>query len=453
MKIPLQVNTAVKILTENGHTAYIVGGAVRDCLMGRTADDWDITTSALPEDTLNAFSGFRTIETGIKHGTVTVVIDGMNIEITTYRIEAGYSDNRHPDSVSFTDKIEEDLARRDFTVNAIAYSPRAGFCDPFGGQSDIDKKIIRCVGEPDKRFGEDALRILRALRFSSVLDFEIEEKTAESIRKNYPTLKNISAERIFAELTKLLCGRGAGRILRDYPEVISGILPELAPMNGCGQNHPAHIYDVWGHTAAVVDAVAPSPELRYAALFHDSGKPACKSTDENGIDHFCNHARVSREIAEEALLRLKSPVKFRQKVCDLTEYHGFVPDKMSKKTYRKYIGTLGADTVRELFEIREADVRDLAPECLEDALEANRAGLEILNEIMNEKACFGVKDLAVNGNDIIGTGVEPSPAVGEILGILLNEVMEEKIENKKDTLIRRAEELKGKVGRSSYGNS
>ena len=225
IKIPPQVNRATQILQSDGHSAYVVGGAVRDMLMGKAAHDWDITTSALPEETLKAFADFRTIETGLKHGTVTVIVDGMSLEITTFRIEGDYSDNRHPDSVDFTDKIEDDLSRRDFTVNAIAYSPEKGFADPFDGQTDIKNKIIRCVGDPDKRFGEDALRILRALRFSSVLGFEIDESTKESIHHNYKLLANISVERVFVEISKLLCGKNAGRILREFEEVFFFILP------------------------------------------------------------------------------------------------------------------------------------------------------------------------------------------------------------------------------------
>ena len=356
IKIPDQVNRAIEILNKNGHSAYVVGGAVRDSLMKKDAHDWDITTSALPEQTKKAFEGFRIIETGIKHGTVTVIIDGTDLEITTYRIESGYSDNRHPDSVDFTDRVEDDLARRDFTVNAIAYSPQSGFADPFDGRDDIKRKIIRCVGEADRRFGEDALRILRALRFSSVLGFDIDSETADSIHRNYRLLKNISVERIFVELSKLLCGKDAGRILRDYEDVIFFILPELLPMKNCSQNHERHIFDVWGHTVKAVESIEPTAELRFAMFLHDSGKPHLKTTDEKGIDHFYHHSIKSREIAESILTRLKTSTAFRNHVCNLIEFHDFVPDKISKKTYKKYIAKLGADTVRELFSIRKADI-------------------------------------------------------------------------------------------------
>ncbi len=444
IKIPPQVNRAIEILRQNGHTAHVVGGAVRDAIMGLEASDWDIATSALPEQTAKAFENFRIIETGIKHGTVTVIIDSASLEITTYRIESGYSDNRHPDSVEFTDLIEEDLARRDFTVNAIAYSPYGGITDPYGGCDDIEKKIIRCVGEPDRRFGEDALRILRALRFSSVLGFEIENETAESICKNYHLLGNISVERIFVELSKLLCGKDAKRILLDYSEVIFFILPELEPMKGCTQNHERHIFDVWEHTVETVSHIKNEPHLRLAMLFHDSGKPHVKTTDENGTDHFYSHAKKSREIAENALTRLKISNKLRDTIGNRVEYHDFLPDKISKKTYKKYIGKLGFDTVADLFEIRKADISAQNPEYIQEGLDANEAGLKILNEIQVENSCLKISDLAINGKDLENEGIPPSPEMGKILNILFDEVLEDKTENTKNALLARANELKSK---------
>lgn len=442
IKIPSQVNRAMEILQNNGHTAYVVGGAVRDVLMGKSPDDWDITTSALPEETLAAFKDFRTIETGLKHGTVTVIIDDTSLEITTYRIETGYSDNRHPDKVDFTDRVEDDLSRRDFTVNAIAYSPAAGFADPFGGQNDIKRGIIRCVGEADRRFSEDALRILRAMRFASVLGFEIDGDTAESIHRNYHLLKNISVERIFAELSKLLCGKDAGRILREYEDVIFFILPELKPMKNCTQNHERHIYDVWGHTVKAVENIEALPELRFAMLFHDSGKPKCKFTDKDGIDHFYSHGKESEKIASEILTRIKTSTKFKNQVCNLVEYHDFLPHKISKKTYKKYIGKLGIDTIKQLFSVREADVMAQNPKFHKESLEENRIGLKTLEEIENETPCFGINDLAIGGKELAALGVKPSPEMRKILEILLDEVMEEKIINTPQALIARALQLK-----------
>ncbi len=441
IKIPTQVNRALEILCGGGHSAFIVGGAVRNILMGIPVHDWDIASSALPSETLELFKDYRTVETGVKHGTVTVIIDGMSLEITTFRIETGYSDNRHPDSVDFTRKIDEDLSRRDFTVNAIAYSPQAGFVDPFGGREDIDLGVIRCVGEADKRFGEDSLRILRALRFAAVLGFEINPETAKSIKKNYRLLANISVERIFTELSKLLCGKNAGEILQEYKEVIFFILPELAPTDGCTQNHERHVFDVWGHTVAALESIPPEPALRFAMLFHDAGKPKCKTTDENGVDHFYSHGKESRKIAFDAMTRLKTSNKFREHVCNLVEYHDFLPDKISKKTYKKYIARLGTDTVRELFLVREADVSAQNPKFLQESLAENEVGIKILEEIEAENACFKISDLAVNGKDLAEAGIAPSPAMGEILAALLDEVMDDKIKNNKESLINRAKQL------------
>ncbi len=438
INIPCQVNSVIEILHSHGHDSFVVGGACRDMLMGKAAHDWDVATSALPQETAKAFSSFRVIETGIKHGTVTVIVDGVPVEITTFRIETGYSDNRHPDRVEFTSKIEEDLSRRDFTVNAIAYSPVNGFIDPYGGREDIEKKLIRCVGNPDTRFGEDALRILRALRFSSVLGFEIDKETEKSIHKNKHLLANISAERIFSELSKMLCGKDIKRILTDYSDVIFFILPELEATHGCEQNHERHIYDVWGHTVAAVDAVNPEPHLRFTMLMHDSGKPHVKTTDENGIDHFYKHAKKSRAIADSVLQRLKVSNAFRQEVCNLTEFHDFLPDKISKKTYKKYIAKLGVKTVTDLFEIRKADISAQNPVFIEEGIKANKTGLEILNEITSENTCFRITDLEINGNDLAKAGVPPSPFMGKILETLLDEVMDEKIKNQKDTLLARA---------------
>lgn len=441
IKIPDQVNRAIEILNKKGHSAYVVGGAVRDALMNRPAHDWDITTSALPQQTEEAFSGFRIIETGLKHGTVTVIVDGTDLEITTYRIEHGYSDNRHPDRVDFTDRVEDDLSRRDFTVNAIAYSPVHGFADPFGGKEDIEKKIIRCVGDADKRFGEDALRILRALRFSSVLGFEIAPETADSIHRNHALLKNISVERIFVEMSKLLCGKDAGKILREYEDVFFCVMPELAPMKNCTQNHERHIFDVWGHTVKAVESIEPLPELRFAMLLHDSGKPHCKSTDENGTDHFYQHAKTSKTIADNILTRMKTSTAFRNHVCSLVEYHDFVPDKISKKTYKKYIAQLGMDTVKELFSIRKADFSAQNPKFRDEEIKRNEYGLSILKDIESQETCFKIKDLKIDGKDILALGIKPSPEIGKILDTLLDEVMEETTENTHDALMSRATQL------------
>ena len=440
MDMPKNVDTAINLLQSAGFEAYAVGGCVRDSLLGKTPNDWDITTSAKPEDMKSVFINFHCIDTGIKHGTVTVVIDGEPLEITTFRLDGEYEDNRHPKSVTFTSNLGADLGRRDFTVNAMAYSKMTGTVDLFGGQNDLKNKIIRCVGDPDRRFSEDALRIMRVLRFSQTLGFDIEGKTADSVRRSYRLLANISVERILSELLKTLrvCGK---EFLLEYADVIFFILPELAPMRDCTQNHERHIYDVWGHTAAAVEAAPEDEEIRLAMLFHDSGKPLCKTTDENGTDHFHSHGKISREIAYATLERLMASARLRDHVCTLVEYHDFMPELISKATYRKYLGLLGEKTIRELFDVRAADISAQNPAFLSEGMAAIALGRAKLDEIIAEDSCLRLRDLKINGNDIKALGIEPSPLTGELLDELFGEVLSDKIKNDRQALIARAAEL------------
>ena len=440
INIPSQVNTALEILSAAGYDAYVVGGAVRDAVMGKEPEDWDITTSSSPQQNKEVFSNYKVIETGIKHGTVTVIIDGLHIEITTFRIETGYSDNRHPDSVKFTDNICLDLARRDFTCNAIAYNHKVGFIDPFSGLEDIQNKIIKSVGDADKRFNEDGLRILRALRFSQTLGFKIDNNTSESVHKNKKLLENISEERIFSELRKTLTNCSADFLL-EYSDVIFQIIPELKNEEGCEQHHERHIYDVWHHTCVAVENAPNDEDIRLAVLLHDIGKPSCKSTDENGIDHFYGHGEVGSKIAYDILTRFKTSNKIRDKITDLIFYHDFVPDKISKRTYRKYISRFGVDFVKNLFDIRKADVSAQNPVFLESSLEQSEIGLEIFNEAITETNCFCIKDLNINGDDLIKEGIAPSSQMGKILNQLFDEVISDKLQNNKAALIKRAKEL------------
>ncbi len=440
INIPQQVNTAIDILEGAGYKAYVVGGAVRDALMDREPGDWDITCSALPSQVKEAFEGFRIIETGLKHGTVTVIVDGMSLEITTFRIDGGYSDNRHPDSVSFTADVQDDLSRRDFTCNAVAYSPGEGFVDPFGGIEDIKSKIIRCVGEPDVRFNEDGLRILRALRFSRVLSFDIDPATAAAVHSNVNLLNGISRERVFSELCKIITSADKS-FLEEYSDIFFNIIPELRPEQGCAQNHIRHIFDVWSHTCAAVENAKEDYLIRLAVLLHDIGKPACKTEDEKGVSHFYGHGKAGAAAADEIMRRFRASNKVRNYVVSLVEYHDFVPDKISKKTYKKYLGRFGEEFIRDLFELRRADVSAQNPAFIEEALEQNRKGLEILEEIIKEESCLTVKDLAVNGNDLTGAGIVPSPEMGRILNRLFDEVISEKIPNEKSVLLSRAKEL------------
>ena len=439
--VPTQVSKALSLLNEAGYEAYVVGGAVRNLVMGIPVNDWDITTSAMPEQTKFVFEDYKTIDTGLKHGTVTVIIDSMHLEVTTFRIDSDYSDKRRPDEVSFTSSLSEDLSRRDFTCNALAFSPDKGIVDLFGGISDIENKTIRCVGNPDKRFNEDALRILRALRFSSVLGFNIDDSTSESIFRNYKLLDYISNERIFTEISKIICGINVRTILTDYSDVIFYVIPELKPMSGCNQNHERHIFDVWGHTVETVCSIRNTPDLRFAMLFHDCGKPVVKTTDENGVDHFYRHALISADISGKVLSRLKTSNSFRKEVVNLVRYHDFLPNVISRKTYRKYLGLLGKETLYKLFEVREADIRGQNPVFLNQELENNKTGLAVLEEIINSNDCVNIHDLAINGSDLITLGFESSPEIGKIINILFEEVISDKTVNEKNALIKRAKEI------------
>ncbi|MBR0112505.1 MAG: HD domain-containing protein [Clostridia bacterium] len=438
--IPSQVNKALEILSAAGFEAYVVGGAVRDALMGRPVNDWDITTSALPQETEKLFEDYRVIETGIKHGTVTVIIDGEHIEITTFRIDGDYSDNRRPDSVEFTCDVTLDLSRRDFTCNAIAYSPLKGFVDPFGGIEDINNKIVRCVGEADRRFNEDGLRILRALRFSLTLGFTLDSETSSAIHRNRGLLANISSERIVSELCKMLPFTDA-EFLDEYSDIIFEIIPELKAEKGCAQNHERHIYDVWYHSCKAAEYSPPDAEIRLAMLLHDIGKPSCKSTDENGVDHFYSHAHAGAGITRGIMNRLKVSNRMKNRIIALVEYHGFMPEQFSDKTMRKYIGTLGTEIMEDLFAVREADIRAQNPAFAEEALGQNEAGRKRYEEIISRENCFGIKDLAINGADLIAMGIPEGTALGRILNTLFDDVISDRVLNEKTALAERAKEL------------
>ncbi|MBQ7596304.1 MAG: HD domain-containing protein [Clostridia bacterium] len=433
IKLPPYVKTALDIMNNAGFEAYIVGGCVRDSFLEKQPNDWDITTSALPQETMKVFSAFRTVETGIKHGTVTVIVENKPLEITTMRVDGDYSDNRHPDEVKFTSAIKEDLSRRDFTVNAIAYSEKDGICDPFGGIEDIKNKTIRCVGCPDKRFNEDALRIIRALRFSSALGFEIEKETAESIIKNRHLLNNVAKERIRAELIKLLCGKDVKRILLNFAPVVFTVLPELEPMYKFAQNTPYHIFDVWEHTAVSVESIKPDPNLRMTMLLHDCGKPEAHTVDKNGISHFKMHPLISYEKSLAILKRLRFSNADSEEISKLVLLHDLRPTGEKKNTLRLAL-KYGADTLKRLYDVFRADAMAQNPVNLEETL-ARLAGSErYLDEAVANKACLSLKDLAVDGNDIKALGFK-----GEKIGIILNDLLEKIVDgnlhNGKDEII------------------
>ena len=424
MDMPKNVDTAINLLQSAGFEAYAVGGCVRDSLLGKTPNDWDITTSAKPEDMKSVFADFHCIDTGIKHGTVTVVIDGEPLEITTFRLDGEYEDNRHPKSVTFTSDLGADLGRRDFTVNAMAYSKMTGTVDLFGGQNDLKNKIIRCVGDPDRRFNEDALRILRALRFASALDFEIEEKTAQSLLKNCALLGNISEERIAKELLKLVCGKGAKRILTDFAPVLFEILPELQPMYKNSHDNPHHCYDIYEHTLIAVESIDPEPTLRFAMLLHDCGKPAVKKFDENGVVAFYGHQRISAEISAQILARLKVSNKFRDEILFLVSNHDrWELYEKQRKKLPQLLSKFGLDGVLKLLKVMRADVLAQSPEYryrLDQIADAE----EIAKNLAAQKPCLSLRELQINGRTLMDIGIPQGRKLGAVLAQLLDEVID-----------------------------
>ncbi len=440
MDMPKNVDTAINLLQSAGFEAYAVGGCVRDSLLGKTPNDWDITTSAKPENMKSVFADFHCIDTGIKHGTVTVVIVGEPLEITTFRLDGEYEDNRHPKSVTFTSDLGADLGRRDFTVNAMAYSKMTGTVDLFGGQNDLKNKIIRCVGDPDRRFNEDALRILRALRFASALDFEIEEKTAQSLLKNRALLGNISEERIAKELLKLVCGKGAKRILTDFAPVLFEILPELQPMYKNSHDNPHHCYDIYEHTLIAVESIDPEPTLRFAMLLHDCGKPAVKKFDENGVAHFYGHQRISAEISAQILARLKVSNKFRDEILFLVSNHDRWELYENTEKMPRYLSKFGLDGVLKLLKVMRADVLAQSPEYryrLDQIADAE----EIAKNLAAQKPCLSLSELQINGRTLMDIGIPQGRKLGAVLAQLLDEVIDGVTKNTQEALTTRAREI------------
>lgn len=440
MDMPKNVDIAINLLQSAGFEAYAVGGCVRDSLLGKTPNDWDITTSAKPEDMKSVFADFHCIDTGIKHGTVTVVIDGEPLEITTFRLDGEYEDNRHPKSVTFTSDLGADLGRRDFTVNAMAYSKMTGTVDLFGGQNDLKNGIIRCVGDPNRRFNEDALRILRALRFASALDFEIEEKTAQSLLKNRALLGNISEERIAKELLKLVCGKGAKRILTDFAPVLFEILPELQPMYKNSHDNPHHCYDIYEHTLIAVESIDPEPTLRFAMLLHDCGKPAVKKFDENGVAHFYGHQRISAEISAQILARLKVSNKFRDEILFLVSNHDRWELYENTEKMPRYLSKFGLDGVLNLLKVMRADVLAQSPEYryrLDQIADAE----EIAKNLAAQKPCLSLSELQINGRTLMDIGIPQGRKLGAVLAQLLDEVIDGVTKNTQEALTTRAREI------------
>ena len=414
-----------------GHRAVLVGGCVRDSLLSIPLHDYDAATSARPEEIKAACAGLRCVETGIKHGTITVLSDGLSVEVTTFRTEGDYSDHRHPDRVEFTDDLALDLARRDFTINAMAWE-RSGLVDLYGGQEDLNRKNVRCVGNPDRRFEEDALRLLRGLRLAAQLEFTIHPDTAAAIRRHAAELSHVAWERIAAEFVRLICSAGAGRVLLEFPDVVTRIIPELAPAVGFDQRNPHHCYDVYTHSVKVMEQVPPVPALRLAALLHDVGKPATFSVDERGVGHFYGHTRVSAQLAQKALERLRLDKATRERTVTLVERHD-LPVEPTERWTGRWLSRLGEDVLFDLLALKRGDV--LA--CVHkegDAAFLDRAE-QMARELLEREPCLTLWDLAVNGRDAMAAGLE-GPAIGRALNGLLRRVAEGELLNDRAVLLR-----------------
>lgn len=438
--IPEYVKAAIQALKSNGYSAYIVGGCVRDSIIGKLPLDWDVCTNALPQQMKNVFASFNYIETGLKHGTITVVIDRHNIEITTFRIDGEYSDGRHPDKVLFVSDLKKDLLRRDFTINAMAYSDEEGLIDFFDGKQDISDRIIRCVGDADRRFSEDALRILRAVRFSSVLGFEVEDKTAESIIQNKELLNSVSSERIQTELNKLILGDNVRKSLSDFREVIAVFIPEIKQTFDFEQKNPHHHLKVFDHIIKSVECSEKILEVRLTMLFHDIAKPQCFTIDSQNVGHFRGHPKISSEIAKRVLKRLKYPTKTIELVTFLVLEHD-TRELLSSRAVKKMLNRYGEEFFRLQSAVRRADSMAQSPKFLSQSLSKIKESEAIADEVIKNQQCFSLSTLEVSGKMLIDAGIPSGKTMGEILKKLLELVITEQLANDKQKLLNKAIEI------------
>lgn len=427
MKLPKQIKKALCIFEKNHFECYVVGGAVRDFLLGKEPTDYDLATNALPEDVKKVFSAYSVIETGLKHGTVTLIIEHMHIEITTYRSEKGFIDHRYPSQITFVTSLKEDLARRDFTINALAYHNE--LIDYFQGENDLKNRLIRTVGNSDQRFQEDGLRILRAIRFSAILGFSLEEETKQSVFKNKELLYHLSNERIRNEFTKILCGEYAVNCLLEYREIIVIFIPEITEMFEFNQKSKYHKFDLYNHTLRTVGNVKKAPNLRLAAFFHDIGKMSTMTIDSQGEGHFYGHAEISAQITEKILKRLKYSNKEISQILVLIRNH-MIPVEPNKKQIKKCIQKLSMETLKELLELQRADKSDDY-----DSKQIYDAKIALIDEVIQENTVFQIKDLMINGYDILSLGFSKGPVIRRILEDLLEEVLHGRILNEKEEML------------------
>lgn len=433
-----EVAFALERLCRAGFSSYVVGGCVRDSILGRCPNDWDITTAATPQETAKVFADFRTVETGIRHGTLTVLVNGVPLEITTFRNDGEYADHRHPVCVRFSRHLKDDLARRDFTVNAMAYHPDEGLIDLFGGQEDLRRGVIRCVGEPAVRFDEDGLRILRAIRFASVLDFTVDAPTSEAVHRLSGLLDSIARERVREELFKLLTGAGAARVLREYADVIACVLPEIRPAIGFPHNSKYHSLDVWEHTLRAIEVSSPWLLVRLSLLFHDLGKPHTKTEDAEGW-HFKGHAKVSVALAEAALARLATDRATSEAVLQLVEWHDreILPEARSVK---RLMRRMSDENIAHLMEIKRAD--RIAHAKGYDVPSPSLAEiLRLVEQIRESNECLSLRTLAIGGDALLSMGIPRGKVIGEILCTLLDRVIDGELPNDAERLLAEARQL------------
>ena len=446
MKIPARTGKILNRLREHGFEAYAVGGCVRDSLLGKAPGDWDVCTSALPKETKACFSDCRVIETGLKHGTVTVLMEGEPFEITTFRSDGNYVNHRTPEKVTFVRSLPEDLLRRDFTINAMAAGPDGEIRDPFGGREDLRNGIIRCVGDPDQRFQEDALRILRAMRFASRLGFQIEPETEAAMERNRELLRDISGERIYQELCGILIGQEASGVLARFAPVLRVVLPEIGPAIGFEQHSRYHDKDVWNHTLEALGESEPDLMVRWTLLLHDLGKPEVFFLDDQGNGHFIGHAGRSEELAREIFTRLHVDRATSETICTMVRYHEGIPPA-EKKHVRRWIGRIGPEVLLKLLEVKRADtLAHVDTPASRERYDIILAFTELTREVLREEDCFTVRDLAVSGRDLLALGIPAGPEVGAGLEQMLCWVQEEKCPNEREALLAQMRSLREKEG-------
>lgn len=436
IEVPAPVDFIIQELEKCGYEAYMVGGCVRDSILGRKPHDYDICTSATPEQIIQTFPHEEIIPTGLRHGTVTILINKEPYEVTTYRIDGNYSDSRRPDNVTFTNNLIEDLRRRDFTINAMAYNPKTGLLDPFNGMEDIVYKKICCVGSAKDRFNEDALRILRAIRFEAQLDFIGTPETMHEIVQQRDRLKNISIERINSEFCKIVVSKNFCVELVLYSDVFSVFIPELKDLIGFQQNNPYHAYDVFDHTIHAIERCESEDLItRLAVFFHDFGKPHCYQDGEDGIRHFKGHGKISADITDSIMKRLRFDNDTRNKVVELVYYHD-ATFEVGKKYIKRWLNKIGEEQFRRLLDVRKADVKGQKSDYEEPRIaKINNIG-SILDEILNDKSCFSLKDLDVNGNDVKEVmKLKEGKDIGYWLNELLKRVIDGELKNDRDELI------------------